>query len=448
MPRFLRGLVAALAVCLLAAPAAPAETTVRLNLKAFADMVVDAAHKRVFVSGGSGSSSVVVLDFNGNIVKTIGSQPGAAGMARVRKLELPDLSGAASYPTGAYPVAVAVSADGAHVAGGRDASYDPDVYVFRIGSLTPLRSWDFGTMTLYRGGLAFSPDGSRLFVASRVNIDGGLVFRVLGSPTTRPGASPLTLTGSAWTVTYNRKVTLTAHLKGVRGATVSIYATPSGGEKTLVKRGAVDASGNFTTAYTMKRKTTFAAEWTTAETYAESASRTVNVRVIAGLRLTGYYGTSGVHKLYRLGTEPELAGRVRPAHPTGQPLEFVAQRSTGGGWRTIDRKRFRDELGGYGPRCPPRRFARQLPGTEGLPGWSRLPRQLLALGIPEGHVALLALDGGRPASRSTSPSELGGPGQCSSTRAALPRRTRGRTSRAIRASSSGEPGMRSIGVAR
>lgn len=164
-------------------------------------------------------------------------------------------------------------------------------------------------MTLYRGGLAFSPDGGRLFVASRVNIDGGLVFSVLGSPTTRPGASPLTLTGSAWTVTYNRKLTLTADLKGVRGGTVSIYATPSGGEKTLVKRGAVDASGNFTAAYTIKNESTFAAEWTAAETCAESARRTVSVRVIAGLRLTGYYGTSGVHKLYRFGMEPELAGR-------------------------------------------------------------------------------------------------------------------------------------------
>lgn len=44
-------------------------------------MAVDEANGHVFVSGGPGYSSVVVLDFDGNVVTTIGDQPGASALA-------------------------------------------------------------------------------------------------------------------------------------------------------------------------------------------------------------------------------------------------------------------------------------------------------------------------------------------------------------------------------
>ncbi len=44
-------------------------------------MVVDPGGQHVFISGGPGQSSIVVLDFNGNIVKTITGEPGASQMA-------------------------------------------------------------------------------------------------------------------------------------------------------------------------------------------------------------------------------------------------------------------------------------------------------------------------------------------------------------------------------
>jgi hypothetical protein len=44
-------------------------------------LVVDPVGQHVFVSGGRGTSSIVVLDFNGNIVKTITGEPGASQMA-------------------------------------------------------------------------------------------------------------------------------------------------------------------------------------------------------------------------------------------------------------------------------------------------------------------------------------------------------------------------------
>src|SRR5918992_3464605 len=75
---FLSLALAAAALLAFSAPAVAAPTPLSLN--GFSDLVVDEAKARVYVSGGSGSSSVVVLDFNGNVVTTIGSQPGAAGL--------------------------------------------------------------------------------------------------------------------------------------------------------------------------------------------------------------------------------------------------------------------------------------------------------------------------------------------------------------------------------
>lgn len=68
------------------------------------------------------------------------------------------------YATGSYPSAVQVSPDGAYVAGGVLGIYVPDVHFFdRDGTL--LASYETGGDLLSRG-LAWSPDGSRLYAVS------------------------------------------------------------------------------------------------------------------------------------------------------------------------------------------------------------------------------------------------------------------------------------------
>jgi hypothetical protein len=64
----------------LATPNAVASSVTQLPLSTFAGIAVDGAHGHVFVSGGAGTSSIIVLDFNGAIVKTITGQGGASGM--------------------------------------------------------------------------------------------------------------------------------------------------------------------------------------------------------------------------------------------------------------------------------------------------------------------------------------------------------------------------------
>jgi len=72
----LLGLIASLLVV----PAASAAGTV-LPLPAIGQVKADAAHDRFFVTGGKTGGSVVVVNAHGAIVKTIGNELGATGLA-------------------------------------------------------------------------------------------------------------------------------------------------------------------------------------------------------------------------------------------------------------------------------------------------------------------------------------------------------------------------------
>lgn len=72
--------VAAMSVMAVVTPAASATGSDPLPLPDYGAMVVDQAHKRVFVSGGPSANGVVVLDFSGRVVKTVGGQYGATGL--------------------------------------------------------------------------------------------------------------------------------------------------------------------------------------------------------------------------------------------------------------------------------------------------------------------------------------------------------------------------------
>ncbi|MGW0731153.1 hypothetical protein [Streptomyces sp. NPDC002851] len=95
-----------------------------------------------------------------------------------------DLSPSTRYSTGAYPNAVAITPDGSTLAAGLNAPYDPDVYFFEPGSDTQLKTYDFpststNSTTLRSAGLAWAPDGSRLFALTETGDLSTLTLRVL-----------------------------------------------------------------------------------------------------------------------------------------------------------------------------------------------------------------------------------------------------------------------------
>ncbi|MBQ0849077.1 hypothetical protein J8N05_12770 [Streptomyces sp. BH-SS-21] len=121
---------------------------------------------------------------------------------------LSDLAEEAPYDTGAYPNAVSIAQNGT-VAVGLDASSGWDIFIYRPGEVTPFRTIALpnGSMDLLRRGVAWAPDGSRLF-GTRFPHSGEVILDIitdvhkansdiaLTAPETRPHGQPVTVSGN------------------------------------------------------------------------------------------------------------------------------------------------------------------------------------------------------------------------------------------------------------
>ncbi|MBW5421051.1 Ig-like domain repeat protein [Streptomyces sp. BG9H] len=123
-----------------------------------------------------------------------------------------DLSPLGRYDSGTYGAAVDIAPDGT-VAAGTSSWYGPDVHIYRQGKWSKVREYEFpntgqtsGADTLAEGGLAWAPDGSRLFAVSS-NSEDVFSLRILTdpakslptltveAPAKAPRAKPLTVKG-------------------------------------------------------------------------------------------------------------------------------------------------------------------------------------------------------------------------------------------------------------
>ncbi|MFC9428316.1 YncE family protein [Streptomyces sp. NPDC056987] len=152
-----------------------------------------------------------------------------------------DLSANGTYPTDAYPNAVAIAPDGTVAAGG-DGS---QLYVFRAGAEAPLRTYSRGLQLA--AGLAWAPDDNRLFAVTgdylgahptlHVLIDAGKAESALTllAPSTAVRGRPLVVTG-----------TLSAGEQFGSGTTVEVTRTdPRTPDGVSIGSFAVAADGTF-----------------------------------------------------------------------------------------------------------------------------------------------------------------------------------------------------------
>jgi hypothetical protein len=116
--------------------------------------------------------------------------------------------------------------------------------------------------------------------------------KVLGQPVQT--APAISVSSPVTDNPYGATVTLTVTLGPTfTDRTVSLYATPSGGARTLVATGTVNAEGKWYVQYTITRATTFTAVFAgDAYNAANSASRTLYAYARVTGRLTGGYKTS------------------------------------------------------------------------------------------------------------------------------------------------------------
>ncbi|GAA2793515.1 hypothetical protein GCM10019017_43760 [Streptomyces showdoensis] len=124
-----------------------------------------------------------------------------------------DLTEVDTLPSDYHGAAVAIAPDGT-VAAGSDSSYGKDVFVYKPATKTAVRTYDFpstgsssGGDDLADGGLAWEPNGSRLFAVTN-NYNGMVRLHVLDEPTksapavtvrvpaTAPVQKALTVSGS------------------------------------------------------------------------------------------------------------------------------------------------------------------------------------------------------------------------------------------------------------
>jgi hypothetical protein len=252
----------------------------------------------------------------------------------VESLTTSNLLSSGEYPTGPYPIAVAVSGNGKYVAGGISSTNNgADVFVYRAGSTTPVRTFLVGDQSgadLAGHGLAFTPDASRLFAVAQTTATGHLAFHAFLRPTVHLAATRISIRHSASHVTYGRHVRLTVHVKGTRRGKVDLYVTPA---TNIPKRIATRKlrSGAVTFTVTPRQKTTYSAQLEQGLSYAPSTSKSVTIGVAPVLSVVTYPDGAEHVQGHRV-SRTRLIGRVRAPVPTFEYLEFVVQRKVNGGW--------------------------------------------------------------------------------------------------------------------
>ncbi|WP_201452594.1 Ig-like domain repeat protein [Streptomyces sp. HM190] len=163
-----------------------------------------------------------------------------------------DLTADGTYASDSYPNSVAVAPDGT-VAAGIDGIYEPDIYIYKPGSTSAVREYDFpntgsgsGGDELPDSGLAWAPDASRLFAVT-YNDEGVYSLRVLEAPTR---ATTAVSVNAPATATRAKKLTVT-------GKVTSKAALPAGVKLTVTRTDLENTSGKALAAVTVAADGTY-----------------------------------------------------------------------------------------------------------------------------------------------------------------------------------------------
>ncbi|MCL6734669.1 hypothetical protein [Streptomyces neyagawaensis] len=134
------------------------------------------------VDSVGGNLRDLALGADGSQIVTAGESPFHHQAFRTSDLALDGI-----YPSTYWPTAVEIAPDGT-IAAGVDNSSAPVVYLYEPHATTPVRTHTFsdvngfGNGRVVPGGLAWTPDESRLFVIT-TDEDGSFTLRVLTDPT-------------------------------------------------------------------------------------------------------------------------------------------------------------------------------------------------------------------------------------------------------------------------
>lgn len=244
-----------------------------------------------------------------------------------------DLSPAGVYTTAAYPNAVAFRADGL-LAAGISGWYEPDVYLFTAADTAPWRNYEFGGIRneLLPGGLAFG--GTRMYaVTGDIYRYDNFRLRVI----TPRAVSSLQVRTDRATYDYGKKVTVRVMLDTLASSqrAVRVYATPRGGDRTLIGSGTVPSGtkGELAVHTRATTRTTYSVEYDGDEQSDPSTASTKPVSVRAKLVAQPYKqtGKSGKYYLWPVTKTAYVHAQVKPNH-AGDCIVFQGQWLVRGHW--------------------------------------------------------------------------------------------------------------------
>ncbi|WEH16642.1 Ig-like domain repeat protein [Streptomyces sp. VNUA24] len=205
------------------------------------DVSSGAASRTAAVDTGGGNMGDLAVTPDGQRVVVASGSP-----YHHQVFKTSDLTADGTYASDTYPNSVAIAPDGT-VAAGIDGIYEPDIYIYEPGSTTSIREYDFpntggssGGDELPDSGLAWAPDGSRLFAVT-YNDEGVYSLRTLDAPTR--ALTTLTVNAPA-TATRAKKLT-------VKGKITSKAAFPAGVKLTVTRTDLESTSGKALAAVTV-----------------------------------------------------------------------------------------------------------------------------------------------------------------------------------------------------
>jgi hypothetical protein len=127
---------------------------------------------------------------------------------------------------------------------------------------------------------------------------------------------------------------LTVHVAGDTGRDVSVTATPYKLSSRHVSSGNTDSSGDYKTAYDVKRRTRFTVSVAADDTYARATkSLVVTVRGVVKEKLRGGYAKHHGYRFFKPSADPSILVQLLPTLDQ-VCIAFRAQRFYDGHWHT------------------------------------------------------------------------------------------------------------------
>jgi len=165
---------------------------------------------------------------------------------------------------------------------------------------------------------------------------GVIAWNADAAPPALPQPTKLTLTTAKARYPYRATVKVIATLtSGSPNRAVSIYATPYGGTKRLVKTANVGLDGKLVVSVAVTQRTTFTAAYAGDANFdPSSASRVVTVSAKVDGAMKRYVAKSGKYFVYPASKPAFLLSHVSPNH-AGDCLRFLAQVYFRGSWQKV-----------------------------------------------------------------------------------------------------------------